>query len=193
MSVSIETIHQSPFLQLEDLLQGNDLNTSHLLGRYQSGNTISLIPLNYFRLSTQDITRIKNGENKIEAYTGHITIAPTSWLYITNGVRTWPSGSGYLIYADGFVEWSMARIKQDIIDIPPVTVAKQLRPRQYTQNKQVRLGFVVDESPAEIVISAKNEEGVEEKGIDIMAVCALQQAKIVALEKRIAALEVRIK
>jgi len=111
------------------------------------------------------------------------------WTTFYYAFKSSPSGAGIYVYCDGFVEWSMAHLKDNITSIPPDVISKPLIPREYTQNGKQRLGFVVEESPSEIIVSTTNEEGKEDKGIDIMALCALQQAKINDLEKRLSVLE----
>lgn len=157
-----------------------------------------------FKLTNTDETLIQNGVypniGKIEILSsGQILVWNKSTLKISstgqvqfwtdgNSINTRPPGNNTLIYADNFVQWSMRVYKDNIIDIPPNVANKPLRPRQYTVAGNTRLGFIAEEAPQELVAS-QYTNGEKESGIDLMAVCALQQAQINALEERIEKLE----
>ena len=106
-------------------------------------------------------------------------------------LQTYPNGSGRYMYADAFVQWCSKVFKDNILPIPENVSQKAMPPRRYTQNGKPKLGFVVEEMPDEVVESIDDGEGGINKGLDLLGVCAIQQAKIEALEQRVFALERR--
>lgn len=217
MSVPIETIHASDFLQPGELVGGTPTTTTHIIARYSlDPSKLAILPNSYIRFTTDPITEISDGLLKYCRLTGDnlvvrvpqdITLGAAgstkklytgvslSRLYMTGftgGIRTTPSGSGQTIYADAFVTYCMASIKDDIRPIPPAIAKKPLNPRIYKQHERETLGFVAELCPPEIVDSSISEEGLPEKGINVLGLCALQQAKIDDLEARVAQLEKKL-
>ena len=179
---------------------------SHILVRYDNDRIVNVAKGDFAMANHSHATLAPYGAGQqLRLWpTLQVTLEASGWMTLdVNGgqlsfkdcgaVQTYPSGYGTNIYADGFVEWSMARLKDNITPLPPNIINKPLLPRQYVQNTKRRLGFIVEESPSEILASTINEEGVEETGIDLMALCAIQQGKIEDLEKRLTALEAKIK
>ena len=120
------------------------------------------------------------------SYVG-IVVASGSTLDISGGsVRVLPAGSGKAIFCDSFVEWSSAKLKDNIEDIPITPQEAILRPRKYVLNGTPRFGFVVDDFKNRPEVVHVDEK---DKGLDLMGLIAMQQRQIDDLRTRIEALE----
>ena len=117
---------------------------------------------------------------------GSIYLDSPYGVYIKSGhLRTWPAGMSYYMYADAFVEWSSAAIKDNIVDIPgKETGFRGLRGRKFEQKNNLRLGFIVEESPNDVTI--QTPEGA---GVDLAAILALVVEGMKSIDSRLTALE----
>jgi len=144
-------------------------------------------------------TIISNGGEQF-ACTGSFCLikceSPTQPIYFKTGgtgIATQPGGNGTIIYADGFAEHSMAKLKNNISTLPDNLQFHNILPKLYTIGGKAKIGFLAEEMPVEAQATHHNvETGVDEIGIDIMGVCALQQRYIQSLEQRIITLEKKV-
>ena len=162
-------------------------------------------PKSGFKLTGTYDAELRNpspfGRVQVDSF-GRVWLESASTLYVyaanqvqffTSGysINTRPPGNGTVFISDGFTQWSMARLKNNIEAIPPEISKKPLNPRRYIEAGKPRYGFVAELCPPEIVTTIVDEDNTEAKGVDILALCALQQAKIDDLEKRIEVLEAK--
>jgi len=106
---------------------------------------------------------------------------------------TYPAGTNMKIYADEFVEHSLARLKDNIQPLKDgLKTIKKLLPRSYTMQGSPSVGFVTEENP-DITTLAEGNEGEVLEGISIMKVLAPLVDAVQTLEKRLTALEGTIK
>lgn len=104
-------------------------------------------------------------------------------------VETYPPGAGITIFADGFVEWSMAALKTDIDDIVDSdSKVKLLRPRKFKVAGKETYGFIVEESPSEFTQTTV-VDGKEKKGVNLTSLIAYLCSTVKSLLNRVENLE----
>ena len=109
-----------------------------------------------------------------------------------NSIKTSPSGTGQQVYADGFVEWSMAANKENIEPIPDAeSVFVSVTAKQYTIAGAQRFGFVVEDLPSKLTHSSIDENNKIERGVSIGGMLAYLWEFVGKLAARVAALEAK--
>ena len=179
---------QQPIGNVEGVITylGNGLYTSpksgfKLVGTYESqlrGGT----PMGTLEIDAGGGFMIQSrGNYRLYTYSHQI-----QWYTEGYSLSTRPAGNNTVIVADGFAEWSSAKLKDNIEDLPISENETKLRARKYTLNGKPRFGFVVEDmvGRSEVVFRDGKEEG-----LDIVGLIAMQAKRIDYLEERVRALE----
>lgn len=95
------------------------------------------------------------------------------------------------IFATAFTEWSEAKNKEDISDIPDSKSSiNGLRPRNYSIDGRNTAGFVVEESPSEFVRETNDPDtGNVRKGVDLGAILSNLTDMVQKIDQRLSVLE----
>ena len=196
------------FTDLNDLSEHNYPLThvwapTHLIAKRSSGV--------WYQYKTSYFASSNHTHDSITGVAGYITMAGTTgWWNQSSGqiqiqnpetltfinqirLQTVPTGRNCYIYADGFVEWSMARLKTDIVDIPDsIGVLKKMKASKYKVLGKESLGLVVEKNPQEVVETA-DVDGMQEKGVNLSSVVSILLDVVQKQEARITVLEGLVK
>ena len=157
------------------------------------GSHITCYPTGVISIVADDKMNLYAGNHWYMYMKGALRIVSYGHLNITDftgQIRCVPSGSNSNVYADAFVEWSSARNKTDVIDLPPVVLPP---PKKYKVNGKDKYGFIAEDMPVPLRVSTILGDSSEEIGIDVMGVIAAQERRINDLELRISQLEKKVK